>query len=81
MKSAVVTGASTGIGRAAASALLARGFRVFGSVRNQADADRLSAELGASFTPLRFDVTDSDAVATAAQQVRAALGSAPCPGW
>ena len=55
MKSVVVTGASTGIGWAAAKLLLERGFRVFGSVRKQADADRLKTEFGANFTPLIFD--------------------------
>ncbi|CAN5441462.1 hypothetical protein BH11PSE4_BH11PSE4_41500 [soil metagenome] len=41
MRSIVITGTSTGIGHASAKVLLARGFRVFGSVRKQADADRL----------------------------------------
>jgi NAD(P)-dependent dehydrogenase (short-subunit alcohol dehydrogenase family) len=41
MQSVVITGASTGIGWATAKLLLDRGFRVFGSVRKQADADRL----------------------------------------
>ena len=41
MRSVVITGASTGIGWASAKMLLDRGFRVFGSVRKQADADRL----------------------------------------
>ncbi|MEY9567499.1 NAD(P)-dependent dehydrogenase (short-subunit alcohol dehydrogenase family) [Bradyrhizobium ottawaense] len=49
MRSVVVTGASTGIGWATAKFLIERGFRVFGSVRKQADADRLKAELGARF--------------------------------
>jgi NAD(P)-dependent dehydrogenase (short-subunit alcohol dehydrogenase family) len=73
MKSVVVTGASTGIGWGCAKVLTASGFRVFGSVRKQADADRLTQELGANFTPLIFDVTDEAAVATAAKQVDAAL--------
>jgi NAD(P)-dependent dehydrogenase (short-subunit alcohol dehydrogenase family) len=73
MKSVVVTGASTGIGWGCAKVLTASGFRVFGSVRKQADADRLTQELGANFTPLIFDVTDEAAVATAAKQVEAAL--------
>ena len=51
MRSVVITGASTGIGWAAAKLLIERGFRVFGSVRKQADADRLKAEFGANFTP------------------------------
>lgn len=73
MRSIVVTGASTGIGYASAKILIATGFRVFGSVRNKADAERVSKELGANFTPLLFDVTDEQAVKNAASQVRAAL--------
>src|ERR1700730_9492291 len=73
MQSVVITGASTGIGWATAKLLLDRGFRVFGSVRKQADADRLKNEFGANFTPLLFDVTDEAAVLAAAREVRAAL--------
>ena len=73
MQSVVITGASTGIGWATAKLLLDRGFRVFGSVRKQADVDRLKREFGANFTPLLFDVTDEAAVLAAARQVRAAL--------
>jgi NAD(P)-dependent dehydrogenase (short-subunit alcohol dehydrogenase family) len=73
MRSVVVTGASTGIGWATAKLLLARGFRVFGSVRKPADADRLRAEFGANFVPLLFDVTDEAAVLAAAREVREAL--------
>jgi NAD(P)-dependent dehydrogenase (short-subunit alcohol dehydrogenase family) len=43
MQSVVVTGASTGIGWGIAKVMTAKGFRVFGSVRKQADADRLKA--------------------------------------
>jgi NAD(P)-dependent dehydrogenase (short-subunit alcohol dehydrogenase family) len=74
MRSVVITGASTGIGWATTKLLLDRGFRVFGSVRQQADADRLKSEFGANFTPLLFDVTDEAAVLSAAREVRAALG-------
>jgi NAD(P)-dependent dehydrogenase (short-subunit alcohol dehydrogenase family) len=80
MPSVVITGASTGIGWAAAKLLLQRGFRVFGSVRKQADADRLSGEFGANFTPLLFDVTDEAAVLAAARKVRAALGGETLSG-
>ena len=73
MPSVVITGASTGIGWATARLLLDRGFRVFGSVRKQADAERLKGEFGANFTPLLFDVTDEAAVLAAAREVRAAL--------
>jgi NAD(P)-dependent dehydrogenase (short-subunit alcohol dehydrogenase family) len=73
MQSVVITGASTGIGWATAKLLLDRGFRVFGSVRKEADAARLKREFGANFTPLLFDVTDEAAVLAAARGVRAAL--------
>ncbi|MFI4999855.1 MAG: SDR family oxidoreductase [Reyranellales bacterium] len=73
-RSVVVTGASTGIGWACAKTLTDSGFHVFGSVRKQADAERLSRELGANFTPLIFDVTDKAAVAAGAKLVEAALG-------
>ncbi len=73
MQSVVITGASTGIGWATAKLLLDRGFRVFGSVRKEADAERLKREFGANFIPLLFDVTDEAAVLAAARQVRAAL--------
>ncbi|QQO20173.1 SDR family oxidoreductase [Bradyrhizobium diazoefficiens] len=73
MQSVVITGASTGIGWAIAKLLIERGFGVFGSVRKQADADRLKTEFGANFTPLLFDVTDEAAVLAAARRVREAL--------
>jgi NAD(P)-dependent dehydrogenase (short-subunit alcohol dehydrogenase family) len=73
MKSVVVTGASTGIGWGCAKVLIGSGFRVFGGLRKQGDADRLSREFGASFTPLIFDVTDAAAAAAGARRVEAAL--------
>ena len=51
MKSVVVTGASTGIGWGCVKVLTSKGFHVFGSVRKQADADRLSKEFGARPSP------------------------------
>jgi NAD(P)-dependent dehydrogenase (short-subunit alcohol dehydrogenase family) len=73
MRSVVVTGTSTGIGWGTTKVLIARGFRVFGSVRKKADAERLSAEFGTAFVPLVFDVTDEDAVGSAAARVGDAL--------
>lgn len=75
-KNIVITGVSSGIGHAATADLLQRGYRVFGSVRSDADAQRLAAEFGAAFTPLRFDVTEHEAVAAAVAQVSAAVGDA-----
>ncbi len=75
MKHVVITGASTGIGYDAARYLVERGFHVFGSVRKQADGERVQSELGEQFTPLLFDVTDGAAVATAVSQVTQVVGS------
>ncbi|WP_293912371.1 SDR family NAD(P)-dependent oxidoreductase [Deinococcus sp.] len=69
-----MTGVSTGIGWGTAKVLTRRGVRVFGSVRTQADAERLQAEFGERFTPLIFDVTDEAAVRRGAAQVAEALG-------
>jgi len=73
MKSVVVTGASTGIGKDAARILIENGFRVYGSVRKQEDANGLVKEFGENFIPLIFDVTDETAVHAAAGQVRDGL--------
>ena len=79
-QSVVVTGVSTGIGWAITKTLIGNGFRVFGSVRKPADAQRLQAEFGEAFTPLVFDVTDEAAVRTAARQVEAALNGQTLAG-
>jgi NAD(P)-dependent dehydrogenase (short-subunit alcohol dehydrogenase family) len=70
MKSVVVTGASTGIGWGVAKVLVQNGFCVYGSVRKESDAERLSQEFGSAFRPLIFDVTDEKAVYAAAKEVR-----------
>ncbi len=80
MKSVVVTGVSTGIGWGVTKVLLARGFRVFGSVRKQADADRLRQEFGERFVPLIFDVTDESAVRATVDTVAEALGGETLAG-
>src|SRR3984885_11436944 len=74
-KDVVVTGVSTGIGRGTTKVLVSKGFRVFGSVRKQADADRLQSEFGGGFVPLMMDVTDADAVHQAAEKVGSMIGN------
>src|SRR5262245_45557303 len=73
MKSIVVTGVSTGIGWGIAKVLTQQGFCVFGSVRKDQDAERLSKEFGENFVPLLFDVTDEAKVKSAADEVRKQL--------
>ena len=72
MRSVVITGVSTGIGYATAAELCRRGYRVFGSVRNEGEEPKSAPvrEWGARFTPLVFDVTDAGAVRTAAARVK-----------
>jgi NAD(P)-dependent dehydrogenase (short-subunit alcohol dehydrogenase family) len=74
MLSIVVTGVSSGIGRATAELALQRGATVFGSVRRPGDAASLAARFPARFTELVFDVRDQAAIGRAADAVRAALG-------
>jgi NAD(P)-dependent dehydrogenase (short-subunit alcohol dehydrogenase family) len=79
----VVTGASSGIGRACARALAEAGFQVFAGVRNQADGEALrerALAAGGSLTPLRLDVTDPDLVAAAAATVAETVGTAGLAG-
>jgi NAD(P)-dependent dehydrogenase (short-subunit alcohol dehydrogenase family) len=61
-RTVLVTGASSGIGRACAIALKARGFRVFAGVRKSDDAE---AARTASLTPVMLDVTEESSVAEA----------------
>ncbi|MEO1247322.1 MAG: SDR family oxidoreductase [Pseudomonadota bacterium] len=72
-KSIVITGASTGIGYAAARVFLEDGWQVFGSVRKAADAERLTSEYPNAFTALVFDVTDDEAIDRSAAKVRELL--------
>lgn len=72
-QTAVVTGASTGIGRAITQILINEGWQVFGSVRKEKDAAALQTALGENFTPLIFDVTDNEAILRAAEIVREKL--------
>ncbi len=73
MKTVLITGASTGIGRATAEHLAARGWCVFAGVRKSADGDALTAIEG-DIRPLLLDVTDATSIARAVETVEAHLG-------
>jgi NAD(P)-dependent dehydrogenase (short-subunit alcohol dehydrogenase family) len=62
----VVTGSSTGIGRACALELDRRGFAVFAGVRKEADAEALRAAGSDRLRPLIIDVTEPEQIAAAA---------------
>ena len=69
LKNIVITGVSSGIGRASLDLLHEKGYHIFGSVRNQADADKLSKIYPDRFTPLLFDVQNHDEVVRASKVV------------
>ena len=80
MKSVVITGTSTGIGYQTSKTLIESGYRVFGSVRTNEDADRVAMELGKNFIPLVFDVTDEQAVKESVNKVSALLDNQTLAG-
>jgi NAD(P)-dependent dehydrogenase (short-subunit alcohol dehydrogenase family) len=70
----VVTGASSGIGRATVERLAADGFHVLAGVRRQEDADRLAAD---RIEPIILDITDEAHVAALAERVARDRGGRP----
>jgi NAD(P)-dependent dehydrogenase (short-subunit alcohol dehydrogenase family) len=70
----VVTGASTGIGRATALLLDAEGYRVFAGIRKEADARELARDGSDRLTPITLDVTEAEQIEAARQQVAEAVG-------
>ena len=73
-RTAVVTGASSGIGRACVARLAKAGWRVFPGVRKAEDEANLQEQFGARVTPIRIDVTDRPLIMEAAEKVRFQLG-------
>lgn len=76
----LVTGASTGIGRATALRLAAAGWRVFAGVRRDADGRALADASAGSLTPVALDVTDPAQIAAAADSIADAVGGAGLAG-
>src|SRR3954451_15219579 len=70
----VVTGASTGIGRATALYLDKQGYRVFAGVRKEADAKSLEEEGSDRLTPITIDVTEDRSIEAAKEKVQSAVG-------
>lgn len=75
MPAVLVTGASTGIGEAAALHLASLGHLVFAGVRQDADGERLSAAGGDRLVPVRLDVTDQASIDAAVATIRETKGS------
>ncbi len=75
MRNVVITGCSTGIGKATALYLDQRGYRVFASVRRTSDMAALCAEASDRLTPILLDVSDGESICRAEEEVRRAVGS------
>jgi NAD(P)-dependent dehydrogenase (short-subunit alcohol dehydrogenase family) len=74
---ALVTGASTGMGRATVLRLARDGYHVFAGVRKEADGESLvRAAAGGDVIPVQLDVTDAGQIAAAAETVTARTGGA-----
>ena len=80
MQYIVITGTSTGIGYACSKLFIENGYKVFGSVRNETDADKVSNDLGSNFVPLIFDVTDEAAVKNSVKIVEDQIGEQKLSG-
>lgn len=76
----VVTGASTGIGRATALRLARGGHHVFAGVRREEDAASIREQFVAGLEPLMLEVTDPASIDAAAKQVGASVGGAGLVG-
>lgn len=83
-RTAIVTGASRGLGRALATALVADGWTVVGDGRDAADLHDLARVLGDGFVPVPGDVTDPEhrrtLVATAGDRLDALVNNASTLG-
>lgn len=71
----LITGVSSGLGRAFAAAALDAGHRVIGTVRRNADAETFAALAPDRAHPLVLDVTDYDAVPSAVAEAERQAGS------
>jgi NAD(P)-dependent dehydrogenase (short-subunit alcohol dehydrogenase family) len=70
----LITGASTGIGRATALHLERKGYRVFAGVRKQEDAESIEEEGSDDLTAVKIDVANRRSIGNARNRVKRAVG-------
>jgi NADP-dependent 3-hydroxy acid dehydrogenase YdfG len=75
-RTAVVTGASRGIGAGIASALASEGMRVVMIARNEAKLKEYAARFKGSI-PISCDISDPESVERASKEIQSELGAAP----
>jgi NAD(P)-dependent dehydrogenase (short-subunit alcohol dehydrogenase family) len=76
----LITGTSTGIGRATALHLDQLGYQVFATVRKERDAASLRSQASERLTPLLLDVTDEVSISQAEEVVSQVVGDAGLMG-
>ena len=74
VKTFLITGVTSGLGRAFAQGALAAGHRVIGTVRRREDAEVFAAVAPGSAFPLLLDVTDYGAIPAAVERAEASVG-------
>lgn len=70
----LISGASSGIGKACALLLSRKGFDVFAGVRKSADGEALKQEATGKLTPVFLDVTDMSSIAACVEKVSGQTG-------
>jgi NAD(P)-dependent dehydrogenase (short-subunit alcohol dehydrogenase family) len=78
--SVVITGTSSGIGRATALHLDQLGFEVFAGVRRQEDSHRLAGDASDRLVTILLDVTDAASIEAARANVAERLGETSLDG-
>ncbi len=79
-RAVMITGASSGIGRACALYLDRRGWQVFGTVRSEEDAEALQSGGSDRLSPILLNVTDQESIWQAQEEIRAVLEGAGLEG-
>ncbi len=73
-KTVVITGTSSGIGKACALYLDKMGFKVYAGVRKQVDGDNLKKEASDRLTPIILDVCNAESISTAVSIIKKETG-------
>jgi NAD(P)-dependent dehydrogenase (short-subunit alcohol dehydrogenase family) len=76
----LVTGSSTGIGKACALYLVKNGFSVIAGVRKSEDAEKLKVVAGSNLVGIQLDIADSDSIAAAAAKIAEITGESGLAG-
>ena len=80
VRAVLITGTSTGIGKACALYLDSIGFNVFAGVRREADGNALRKNASGRLIPVLIDITDSESIDSALKFISGKVGGAGLAG-